>query len=442
VILGPATIVTGGGSPQVLPGAALRVVGAHFAALGPFTDVKLAYPDDPVFDTAHRVIVPGMVDGLVLPHATYALGFGEWSGATPDVDAIASHLDADAWAAATRSALVAGLKRGVTTAYLVVPGHAAGAEGVAAVVAAAAETKVRVCVTALVSDRAGAERAGELVAEGAALVERAKKGWGDRLRALHGIAPLADVSEATLAAVAERARDAGAGVYVYAGLDERDARDAMENHGTTPAGRLARAGLLDANTVVGPARAWPEGDAALLAASGATWVTTPRSDIETRGGTFDYVALGARGLVPAVGAGDRLPHPLGEVEAAYRASRRHGQEGAPAARSAARMLFERGAELAERHFVPGLGTLLPGSPADLVVLDAYPATPLGPENWIDHLVHGLASARPHAVMVAGELLVADGRMTALDERDVQRQTRAAAHRLWPQLAQRAPGESR
>jgi cytosine/adenosine deaminase-related metal-dependent hydrolase len=98
------------------------------------------------------------------------------------------------------------------------------------------------------------------------------------------------------------------------------------------------------------------------------------------------------------------------------------------------MLFERGAELAQRHFVPGLGNLLPGSPADLVVLDVFPATPLGPENWIDHLVHGLTTARPQAVMVAGELLVADGRTTAIDEREVQRQARAAAHRLWPKVA--------
>jgi hypothetical protein len=37
-------------------------------------------------------------------------------------------------------------------------------------------------------------------------------------------------------------------------------------------------------------------------------------------------------------------------------------------------------------------------------------------------------------MVAGELLVADGRTTAIDEREVQRQARAAAHRLWPKVA--------
>jgi len=434
VILGPATIITGGLEPQVVPNAALRVVGAHFAALGPFSDVRLAFPEDAIFDTGHRIIMPGFVDALVLPHATLAVGLAGWSGRPAPAAELAAELDADAWGAATRAALIAGLKHGMTTAFVVAPAHMAGIEGMAAVVAAAQETKVRVCIAGAVTDRHGEARAAELIEEGTALVERAKKGWGDRLRALHGIAPLSEVGEATLAAVAERARATGAGVYVHAGADESDARDALQRYGTTPAGRLLRAGLFTPQTIVGPARAWPEADAALLAASGAIWATTPRSDIEGSGGSFDYVTLGARGLVPAVGAGDRLPHPLGEVEAAYRASRRHGQEPAPAARVAAQMLFERGAELAQRHFVPGLGNLLPGSPADLVVLDAFPATPLGPENWIDHLVHGLTTARPHAVMVAGELLVADGRTTAIDEREVQRQARAAAHRLWPKVA--------
>ena len=50
---------------------------------------------------------------------------------------------------------------------------------------------------------------------------------------------------------------------------------------------------------------------------------------------------------------------------------------------------------------------------------------------------GLGSARVHSVMVAGEILLADGRPTLADEREVQREARAAAHRLWPRVAARA-----
>ena len=434
MILGPATLITGGLEPQVVPGAALRIVGAHVAAMGPFADVTLAFPEDPVWDTGHRVVVPGFIDAMQLPHAALGVGLSRYTGSATPLVALERELDADAWAAATRATLVAGLKQGVTTAFLVCPTHGAGIEGLAAVVAAAQETKVRVCIAGAVTDRLGAARAAELLDESAALVERAKKGWGDRLRALFGVATLAEVGDATLAAVAERARAAGAGVYVHAGLDEGDARDAVARHGTTPAGRLLRAGLFEKSTVVGPARGWPEPDAALLAAGGAIWASTPRADVAERGASFDYVGLAARGLVPALGAGDRAPQPLGEVATIFESARRHGHGAPVAARAAAQALFERGPELAQRHFVPGLGNLLPGSPADLVVLDAYPATPIGPENWMDHLVQGLGAARVQSVRVAGEILLADGRATVIDERDVQRQARAAVHRLWPRVA--------
>ena len=434
MILGPATLITGGLEPQVLPGGGVRIVGAHVSAMGPYEDVRLAFPDDPQWDTGHRVLLPGFVDAMQLPHRALAVGLARYAGIESPLEALEREFDADAWAAATRATLVAGLKRGVTTAFLVCPAHGAGVEGLAAVVAAAQETKVRVCIAGAVTDRLGEARAAELIDEGIALVERAKKGWGDRLRALLGVATLADVGDATLAALAERARAAGAGVYVHAGFDERDARDALERHGTTPAGRLMRAGLLERQTVVGPARGWPEADAALLSASGAIWASTPRADLEERGASFDYGALAARGLVPAVGSGEGTPHPLGDVEAIYRACRQQGQAAPLAARIAARSLFERGAELAERHFVPGLGSLLPGSPADLVVLDAFPASPIGTENWLDHLVAGLCAARVHSVMVAGEILLADGRPTLVDEREVQKQARAAVHRLWPRVA--------
>ena len=117
----------------------------------------------------------------------------------------------------------------------------------------------------------------------------------------------------------------------------------------------------------------------------------------------------------------------------FRGARIQGRPAAQAKAVVARALFERGPDLAQRHFAPGLGLLAPGSPADLVVLDVYPATPFGPENWTDHLVQSLATARIHAAMVAGDLLLQDGRALVIDERELQQKSRAIVHRLWPRV---------
>src|SRR5207237_4572415 len=74
MIVGPATIVSGGSTPHILPHAALRIVGAHVAAFGPFADVTRAFPDDAVWDTGHRIVLPGLIDAYVRPSGMLAEG--------------------------------------------------------------------------------------------------------------------------------------------------------------------------------------------------------------------------------------------------------------------------------------------------------------------------------------------------------------------------------
>ncbi len=170
-----------------------------------------------------------------------------------------------------------------------------------------------------------------------------------------------------------------------------------------------------------------------MQASGASWVATPREDAHEHGAALDHVALAEQGIVPALGTGGLTPHVLGEGEALFRGARMAGRPAADAKRLVAQALFDRGPALAQAEFAPALGSLLPGSPADLVALDVFPATPLGPENWTDHLVQSLATARVHSVMVAGELLLSDGRTVVVDGREQQTAARAVVHRLWPRL---------
>ncbi len=433
MIVGPATLVAGGVEPRVHPNSALRVVGAHVAAIAPYVDLIEAYPEDPRWETEHRLVLAGLVNGLAYPHAALAEGLAGYGEIGYAAHALADGLDAQDLYVATQAALVQGLRRGATTTYLLCSPLAAQGEGLAAIAKAADETKARACVVGVVTDKNGPAAARALLAEATALVKRAQKGWGDRLRAMIGVGPLAEVSRATLAEVAEAVQTTGAHVYARVAETDADARDARDRHDTTPLGRLAAAGLLHPRAIVAPGRALPHSDWALLRDSGAAWVTTPREDIEVLGASLDALELSDSGLRPALGTGGLAPHLRGECEALYRAARLAGHPARDAKRVAGRALFEQGPELAQRSFGPGLGRLETGAPADLIVLDAYPPTPIGPENWTDHLMEGLASAPVHGVVVAGEILMQDGRLTVLDERDVQKRARTAVQRLWPRV---------
>ena len=45
MLIGPCTVVTGGTKPDVIEDSAVRVCGAHIAAIGPLPVLGTAYPD-------------------------------------------------------------------------------------------------------------------------------------------------------------------------------------------------------------------------------------------------------------------------------------------------------------------------------------------------------------------------------------------------------------
>ena len=92
------------------------------------------------------------------------------------------------------------------------------------------------------------------------------------------------------------------------------------------------------------------------------------------------------------------------------------------------------ARLAGRIFSePLLGTLAPGAPADLVVLDYAPPAPLDSSNLGGHWIFGLSSRHVRDVMVAGTWVVRDRRLALLDQDALAAEARGAAGRLWSRL---------
>jgi cytosine/adenosine deaminase-related metal-dependent hydrolase len=82
---------------------------------------------------------------------------------------------------------------------------------------------------------------------------------------------------------------------------------------------------------------------------------------------------------------------------------------------------------------PLLGSLDPGAPADLLVLEYAPPTPLTSENLAGHWVFGLSSRMVRDVYVAGEPVVLGRRLTRVEKREVTARTAGQARRLWARM---------
>ena len=137
---------------------------------------------------------------------------------------------------------------------------------------------------------------------------------------------------------------------------------------------------------------------------------------------FRRAALGTDGMDEDV---------LAEARAAFLGMRDAGRADAFAA--ALEMLVG-GHRLAAAFFGLPLGSLDAGAPADLVVLDYRPPTPLTSDNLPGHVLFGLDRSHVRSTMVAGRFVLRDRRLTTVDEAAVLARARRAAEALWARMA--------
>jgi putative selenium metabolism protein SsnA len=282
-----------------------------------------------------------------------------------------------------------------------------------------------------VTDRDGPERAR------AGLEENRRFAWaaGDRplARAMVGAHASFTLSPNTLDGCVEAARQAGVGIHVHVAEDGVDQRNATTQHGRRVVERLADAGALGPDDLLGHCVYLDEAELDLVRESGAAVAHNARSNMNNGVGRSPVGELGAHVALGTDGIDQDL---LAESRAAF--FRRREEDLSTGPGWALGRLAE-GASLAGRSFgEPLLGRIEAGAPADLVVLEYEPPTPLSGENLGGHWMFGLSTRHVRDVLVAGRTVVQDRRLTGVDQEKESRWCAEQATRLWERLEDIGP----
>jgi cytosine/adenosine deaminase-related metal-dependent hydrolase len=241
------------------------------------------------------------------------------------------------------------------------------------------------------------------------------------------------LSPETLAACADLARSAEAGVHIHVAEDAVDEADAVHRYGRRVVQRLAGSGVLGESTLLAHAVHLDASEIELAAAAGVTFAHNPRSNMHNAVGRAPIGLLGRR-----VGLGtDGIGADLFEESRVAWLRRKEEAPTTPVDWPLARLAV--GSGWAGRVFDERLlGRLEVGAPADLVVLDYRPPTPIEPSNLGGHWVFGLSAAAVRHVVVAGELVVRDRRLTRVDEEGLMASAAREATGLWRRMDEIGP----
>jgi len=338
-------------------------------------------------------------------------------------------LDEESIRASALAGGVAALLSGTTT---VVDHHASpnAIDGSLDVVAEAlGELGLRSVLCYEVTDRDGAERATAGLREN----ERFLGSEQPVARGLVGAHASFTMSEETLGACVDLAARTGTGIHIHVAEDAADQVDARERFGTGVIERLARAGAIGDRSLLAHCVHLDEGERAAVRDAGAWVAHNPSSNMNNAVGRAPVVALGAQVTLGTDGIGGDM---FAESTTAYFRAR---EDDILTPMSWPLGRLSTGARLAGQVFdEPDLGTIAPGAPADLVVLDYSAPTPLVEGNVAGHWVFGIESRHVRDVLVAGEIVVADRQLARVDQDKLAADGSLQAARLWDRLADVAP----
>lgn len=429
------------GGNHVSTNASLLIKDGKIAGLSPTSEAGVLPQDAQQMEGRGKLAIPGLVNAHTHLYSSLARGMA----VTPFAPTTFTEILEQLWWKLDKaldpetvrvSALVGAMEAarcGVTTLI----DHHASPNAIPDALDALRETVteelgLRAALCYELSDRDGIESRDQGIAENLRHLARRRS---EMVAAQFGIHASFTVSDDTLAKVAEAIPD-DAGIHIHVAEGPEDEVQCEAKHGMRVIGRLDHFGLLRPRSILAHCLHIDEAEKDLIAERDAMVVHNPRSNMNNGVGTFDLMDFLDRGITTGLGTDGLGANMLAELFTAG-ILQKHAA-GSPLAGSFDALyglLFANNPAIARRLLGANIGQLAVGAPADVVLLDYEPPTPLEAGTALGHLLFGTAvhSMRVTDSFVAGRPILRDSHFVDLDEDAIYAHAREQAASLWNRL---------
>ncbi len=432
------TVVTWEPGHDLIEQGAVYLSEGRVIEVGMSQDMERRYPQAQRLDAEGQLIMPGNICAHTHFYGAFARGMAIPGPAPKDFPEILQRLwwpldqalDEEAVRYSTLVCLVDAIKHGTTTLidHHASPNALAGSLDVIADAVEQAGLRAVLCYE--VTDRYGPHSARASIDENVRFLQMASN--RPNIAATFGLHASLTLSEDTLAASVDAAREFHTGFHIHVAEHEADEYDSLAKTGLRVVDRLHRAGILGERTIVAHCVHTDFREVELLRDTG-TWVThQPRSNMNNAVGVADVdgmlragvrVCLGNDGFSNNMWAEWKMAYLLHKVW--HRDPRRAGGT------QIIEMAIHNNAALASVFFPdapPGL--LMPGSAADVILVDYHPTTPLNAGNLPWHILFGFEASMVTTTICSGRVLMRDRRLLTLDEAAITARSREIVPEVW------------
>jgi putative selenium metabolism protein SsnA len=426
MLVGNGVVLTLGDDNRVLRDGAVFVEDGIVADLGKTKDLKRKHPDTEYLNAGGRVIMPGFICAHHHLYSTFACGIS--TAPSKNFVDILEHL----WWKLDRalgpeditySALIP-LARCIRSGTTTIIDHHASPDFIRGsldrIADAVLETGVRASLCYEVTDRNGKKQAREGIDENTAFLERAKADKSGRLHGSVGIHASMTVGPDTLDACANAAAKFGEGVHVHVAEDKADQEHCEREYGLRVVERLKSAGVLGPRSLAVHCIHVSDAEIDILRETDTIVVHNPQSNMNNAVGAARVIDMIGRGVTVALGTDGMTSNMCEEVRAALWLQHHEHRDPSVGFVEVAEMLVKTNSRIASRFFGKALGRVAIGAPADIIISDHIPFTPIGPDNVLGHIIFGVAASHVDTTIVDGKVLMRHGELKTIDWEKVSR----------------------
>ncbi len=271
------------------------------------------------------------------------------------------------------------------------------------------------------------------VAENDRFLSKIDSEESDLLHGMVGLHASFTVNPETLIKSVEVAKKHGVGIHFHCAEGKVDQRKNMEKYNHKVVERLYDNGALGKKSLAVHGVHLSKKEMNLLKKTNTNVANNPESNMKNAVGYSDAPKMIKKGICVGLGTDGMSPDMLSQMRCSSLLHSHQKKDPRIGFEEAQKMLLENNRKIVKKTTGWEVGKISKGSPADIILLDYHPYTPLNDDSFSGHLFYGLVNAPVDTVLCNGEILVKDKKVVDFEKDEIEEKASEIASEIWENI---------
>jgi len=439
LLIGNGIVLTFDEDSRVISDGGVVIEGEEILAVGETEKLLNKYPEAIFKDVQGKVIMPGMINTHMHLYSTFARGMDLKTVKPPQnfveiLEKLWWRLDKalneeDIYCSAIY-ALLDCIRKGTTTIF---DHHASSnlIDGSLDIIAETIrQTGIRANLSYEISDRDGHEKAVAGIRENERFIKKIQKEGNNFLGGLLGLHASFTLKNETLSQVAALADELEVPFHIHVAEGIADFYESKTRGYKGVAERLNRFRIMRPGTLAIHGVHLQEEELQILKDNDTYLIHNPESNMGNAVGAAPIKDAFEKGVIVGLGTDGYTTDMFESIKVAnllQKHEQRHPQAGW---KEVFQMAFENNRKIATQFFDKFLGVLKEKAPADLLIVNYYPPTPIKNDNVYFHVLFGISGDMVDTTIAGGIILMEERMIKNLDYERITMRVKEQAEDFW------------